>query len=114
MDRGYVDYDLFDPWTEEGIWFVTKAKSNMKYRVIESRTIPERGHILSDELIEFTGYDTNRICPHTLRRVVVWDVAKEREIVLLTNHLKFAASTISLIYKDRQQIELFLRQLNRI
>ena len=35
-------------------------------------------------------------CPYRLRRVVVWDAANEREIVLLTNHLEFAASTIGL------------------
>ena len=113
MDRGYIDYDLFDHWTEEGIWFVTRAKSNMKYCVVESREVPERGNILSDELIEFTGYDANRICPHTMRRVVVWDAKNEREIVLLTNHLKFAASTISSIYKDRWQIELFFKAIKQ-
>lgn len=113
MDRGYVDYDLFDYWTGEGIWFVTRAKSNMKYRVVVSREVPERGNILRDEVIEFTGYDASRKCPHQLRRIVVWDEKKAREIVLLTNHMDFAASTIGKIYKDRWQIELFFKAIKQ-
>ena len=42
---------------------------------------------------------------------MVWDEEEEREIVLLTNHLEFGASTISAIYKDRWQIELFFKAL---
>ena len=37
MDRGYIDYDLFDYWTGEGVWFVTRAKKNMAYRVVKQR-----------------------------------------------------------------------------
>ncbi len=99
--------------TETGVWFVTKAKSNMNYRVVESREVPERGNILSDELIEFTGYQAQKRCPRVMRRIVVWDAENEREITLLTNHLTFAASTISSIYKDRWQIELFFKALKQ-
>ena len=52
-------------------------------------------------------------CPHPLRRVVVFDPVKEREIVLLTNHLDFGATTISAIYKDRWKIELFFKALKQ-
>jgi hypothetical protein len=113
MDRGYVDYDVFDYWTGEGIWFVTRAKDNMAYRVVRKREVPERGNILRDEEIEFTGYEASRICPRRLRRIVVWDEDNRREIVLLTNHLDFAASTIARIYKDRWQIELFFKAIKQ-
>jgi hypothetical protein len=113
MDRGYVDYDLFDYWTGEGIWFVSRAKSNMKYRVLKTRPLPGRGNVLLDQEIEFTGYDARRICPHRLRRIVVWDEENQKEIVLLTNHMDFAASTIARIYKDRWQIELFFKAIKQ-
>ena len=35
------------------------------------------------------------------------------EIVLLSNHLEFAASTIAAIYKDRWQIELFFKAIKQ-
>ena len=113
MDRGYIDYDLFDYWTGEGIWFVTRAKDNMAYRVVKKRDVPNRGNVLCDEEIVFTGYGARRIYPNRLRRIVVWDDANQREIVLLTNHMDFAASTIARIYKDRWQIELFFKAIKQ-
>jgi len=48
-----------------------------------------------------------------LRRIVVWDPKKEEEIVLLTNHLTFGATTIAAIYKDRWEIEIFFKTLKQ-
>ncbi|HEY5742548.1 MAG TPA: transposase [Terrimicrobiaceae bacterium] len=45
--------------------------------------------------------------------MVVWNEAGQREIVLLTNNLKLAASTIAAIYKSRWQIELFFKALKQ-
>jgi hypothetical protein len=36
-----------------------------------------------------------------------------QQIVLLTNHLEFGATTISKIYKDRWEIELFFKALKQ-
>jgi len=113
MDRGYNDYKLFASWTENGIYFVTRMKDNADYKVVQWRTIPITGDVLSDQLIRFNGYYAQRNCPHILRRVVVWDKENEREIVLLTNHLRFGPNTISAIYKDRWQIELFFKALKQ-
>jgi hypothetical protein len=113
MDRGYNDYKLFASWTENGIYFVTRMKDNADYTVMEWRTIPITGDVLSDQLIRFNGYYAQKNCPHILRRVVVWDKENEREIVLLTNHLKFGANTIAAIYKDRWQIEQFFKALKQ-
>ena len=113
MDRGYNDYKLFAQWTHNGIFFVTRLKENADYEVVEEKPIPKNRNILADQLIRFTGYYAKKNCPYTLRRVVVWDKEKEREIVLLTNHLEFGATTISAIYKDRWQIELFFKALKQ-
>jgi IS4 transposase len=113
MDRGYNDYKLFSAWTEAGIYFVTRLKDNADYEIIEENPIPVNRNILADQLIRFSGYRAQKNCPHTLRRVVVWDQEKEREIVLLTNHLGFGPTTISAIYKDRWQIELFFKALKQ-
>ena len=113
MDRGYNDYKLFASWTENGIFFVTRMKENAEFTVIEERVAPRNLDVLSDQLIRFTGYYAQRDCPHVLRRIMVWDNQNDREIVLLTNHLKFGATTISAIYKDRWQIELFFKALKQ-
>jgi len=113
MDRGYNDYKLFAYWTANGIFFVTRLKENADYMVVEDRTLPRNRNIVADQLIRVTGFYAQKHCPYLLRRVVVWDKVKEREIVLLTNHLDFGATTISAIYKDRWQIELFFKALKQ-
>ena len=96
-----------------GLRIVRNLKDNADYTVVEWRTIPITGDVLSDQLIRFNGYYAQKKCPHILRRVVVWDKENEREIVLLTNHLKFGANTIAAIYKDRWQIEQFFKALKQ-
>lgn len=113
MDRGYNDYSLFSYWTANGIYFVTRLKENADYIVIEDRKPPQNRNILADQIIRFSGINAKKRCPHTLRRVVVWDDEKKREIVLLTNHMEFGATTISAIYKDRWQIELFFKAIKQ-
>jgi len=113
MDRGYNDYRLFANWTENGIYFVTRLKDNADFTIVGSRWVPQTKNILADQLIKFSGPGAEKKCPHTLRRVVVWDSENLRKIVLLTNHLTFGATTISAIYKDRWQIELFFKALKQ-
>ena len=113
MDRAYNDYKLFAKWTTAGVFFVTRQKENAVYEVVEERELPRNQSILSDEIIRLSGVDAQKKCPHLLRRVVVWDVPNDREVVLLTNHLEFGATTISAIYKDRWEIELFFKSLKQ-
>ena len=113
IDRGYVDYEQFARWTESGIFFVTGEKDNAAFRVIETRPVPENRNIIKDQLIKLTGYESIKKCPHTLRRVEVWDEENERSIVLWTNHLSFGATTIASIYKDRWQIEIFFKTIKQ-
>lgn len=113
VDRGYCDYALFEKWTQEGIYFVTRLKDHAAYRVEEDLALPERGRIRANQKIRFTGPEASRDCPSVLRRIVVWDEANEREIVLLTNHPTFGPTTISAIYKDRWEIELFFKVLKQ-
>lgn len=113
MDKGYNDYRLFSFWSESGIFFVTRMKDNAIYEVVEKRDVLQRKNILSDQFIRFTGVGAEKKCPHILRRVVVWDEENQRQIVLLTNHSSFAASTISAIYKDRWEIEIFFKALKQ-
>jgi hypothetical protein len=113
MDRGYNDYALFGKWTEREVFFVTRLKENAAYEVVECAMGPLPRKILADERIRFTGPQAVKDCPHLLRRVVVWDEANQREIVLLTNLLHFGSTTIAAIYKDRWEIELFFKALKQ-
>jgi len=113
VDMGYTDYSLFAKWILEGIFFVTRQKGNAAYRVVEEHKVPQNRNILKDQIIEFTGYYAKKDCPHLLRRIEVWDQEFNRTLVLLTNHLKFGATTVAAIYKDRWQIEIFFKAIKQ-
>ena len=113
MDRAYNDFKLFGLWCSQGVFFVTRMKQGTVYEVVESRPLPAHRPILADEIIRLTSPKGCKDCPYLLRRVVVWDEENQREIVLLTNHLDFGATTISAIYRDRWQIELFFKALKQ-
>ena len=113
MDRGYNDYRLFSFWTQKRIYFVTRLKKNADYVTMEEREVPRNRNVLSDELIRLAGSKAQDDCPHMLRRIEVWDNVNQKSIVLLTNHLGFGASTISAIYRERWQIELFFKAIKQ-
>jgi len=113
MDRGYNDYGLYHDWTQTGVYFVTRQKDNAVYEVVEEQKVPQNRNILADQIIRFTGPVSGRKCPVELRRIVVWDAKKNEQIVLLTNHLDFGATTIAEIYRDRWQIEIFFKTLKQ-
>jgi hypothetical protein len=51
-------------------------------------------------------------CREDLRLASVWD-ENQREVQLLTNVVQLSAATISAIYKERWQIELFFKALKQ-
>ena len=113
MDMAYNDYKQFAQWCQAGVYFVTRMKDNAVYEVIEMRDVPKYRNIRADEIIRLTGVNAQDKCPHPLRRIVVWNEEKQEEIVLLTNHLTFGATTLGDIYKARWQIELFFKALKQ-
>ena len=113
VDRAYLDFDLLARWTFQGVWWVTRSKANMAYKVVKSLPVPKDGKILKDQLVRLTGFRSHESYPKEIRRVVIWDEEQDRELVFLTNHMGFAASTVAAIYKERWQIELFFKALKQ-
>jgi hypothetical protein len=112
MDRGYIDYEWFVQLTHQGVYFVTRLKDNASFDVVEDLTVPANSNILKDQIIFFH----NQAVPdqeHFFRIVEIWDEEKQRSFTFLTNNMKFAASTIAAIYKDRWQVELFFKAIKQ-
>jgi hypothetical protein len=112
MDRGYNDYDWFAELTDQGVYFVTRMKSNADYEVLGKREPPKNSNVLKDEDIFFFSMALAGK-HHFFRRVEVWDEEKKTTIVFLTNNLKFGATTIAAIYKDRWKVELFFKAIKQ-
>jgi transposase len=113
MDRGYVDYRLFQDWTQRGISFVTRLKRGANYWAVKSLPVRKKNAICKDEIIELTPLAAGRVCKVQLRRIEVWLEDKQETLVLVTNQLTWSAATIAAIYKERWQIELFFKALKQ-
>jgi Transposase DDE domain/Domain of unknown function (DUF4372) len=112
MDRGYNDYDWFAELTDEGVFFVTRMKTNADYEVVGKRNVPEKSNVRRDEDIFFYSMAAAGK-KYFFRRIEVWDEAKQDTLVFLTNHMQFGATTIAAIYKDRWQVELFFKAIKQ-
>jgi hypothetical protein len=113
FDRGYIDFKWLYSLTENGVWFVTRAKDNMKYDVAGQHDKSKVKNVLRDEEISFTGFYAEEDYPETLRRIEFHDEEREKTLVFLTNNFTLAASTIAAIYKARWQIELFFKWIKQ-
>ena len=80
--------------------------------VIEDQPVPAKGNILKDQIIFFHS-QAEKGEEYFFRRVEVWLDDKQESIVFLTNNLGFAASTITAIYKNRWQVELFFKAIKQ-
>jgi hypothetical protein len=88
-------------------------KENCVYEVVGEKEVPKNRNILKDELIELRGAKAMEKCPYPLRRIEVFDPETGKILVFLTNHLRLGATTISAIYRDRWQIEIFFKALKQ-
>jgi hypothetical protein len=115
FDKAYVDFlHLYDLSTR-GVYWVTRAKDNMQYRVKKRLLKKPAGKILRDDLIVLTGAVSRQKYPQVLRRVrarVEVD-GQEREMEFLTNNLEWAASSIAALYKSRWKVEVFFKEIKQ-
>lgn len=112
IDRGYCDYQLFNQWTQQGVFFVSRLRSSAQYVRVKSLPAPRGGPLLWDHLVQFTAARGQPTLP-VWRRISFWCQEKNEEIEILTNQLTWAASTLMAIYKARWQIELFFKSLKQ-
>lgn len=116
FDRGYNDYKTFDAFSEKGIYFVTRLKSNASYVSIMENDIPDYldDGVLKDEIIEVEIKEKGKFVKTTkLRRIAYWDEENQRCFEFITNLIGMNAGHIALIYKKRWQIELLFKQLKQ-
>jgi IS4 transposase len=113
FDRGYADFKQFAKYCEKGIYFVTRLKKNANYKVVVRNDVSRYKNISSDQLIEMIGFYTKRKCPVRLRRIRVKDPETGKNIVILTNQMDWAPTTVASVYKDRWQIEIFFKMMKQ-
>ncbi len=113
IDKGYTDYAWYQKLTVKGVYFVTRVKTNAKYRVIERRPVLKEKGLTCDQTIQFTGIQASKKCSTPLRRIGYRDATTGKHYFFLTNNFTLAAKTIADIYKARWQVELFFKWIKQ-
>ena len=143
FDMGYVNYEAWQEFTDNGIFYVTKEKKRAKAEVLETREVPEEDKetIVSDEIVMLSWYkrlsrkmteeelshrrgrrpksgvvmvkETKR-GKHKCRRITKWkDNKEEGTITFITNDLDTPAAVICETYRRRWQIETLFKRLKQ-
>jgi len=114
FDKAYVDFTHLSDLDERGVFWITRAKDNMRYRVVKRHTRP-KGRILADVLIELETPKSRKAYPKRLRLVTALvDVnGVQKEMTFITNNMIWAPSSICDLYKCRWGVEVFFKQIKQ-
>lgn len=110
FDKAYVDFDHLSDLDARGVWWVTRAKDNMQFRVVKNHST---GHenIIKDQIIALQGKHKGM----KLRRVEAWvEVDGEwRVMVFITNNTEWSPRSVCDLYRRRWDIEVFFKQVKQ-
>jgi len=113
MDRGYVDFERLYRITKSMAFFVTRAKSNLKFERIYSHQVDKNTGLICDQTIKLSIPATAKSYPDKLRRVKYRDQETNKVLVFLTNNFELPAKTVADLYKQRWQVELFFKWIKQ-
>lgn len=115
FDKAYVDFAHLADLCMRMVFWVTRAKDNMRFKVMRRYQYRAEGKILRDDLIGLTTPASRRDYPELLRRILarIEVDGKEVEMVFLSNNLEWSAASIVELYRCRWQIEVFFKQIKQ-
>ena len=113
MDRGYVDFSRLYALHQAAAFFVTRAKTNFRYKRRYSRPVDKESGLRCDQTIVLTGIRTKEDYPEAMRRVVYRDAETQKRFVFLTNNFTLPPLAIAQLYKARWQVELFFKWIKQ-
>tara|TARA_B100000315_G_scaffold235803_1_gene251020 strand:+ start:237 stop:1397 length:1161 start_codon:yes stop_codon:yes gene_type:complete len=113
FDRAYVDFSLFQTYQDKGVFFVTRAKDNLRFEFLGQQDIPKKKGLQFDHVVQIKSSKQREKYPGKLRLIGYYDHEKNKTYTFLTNNFKLAAITIARIYKARWMIELFFKWIKQ-
>ena len=112
MDRGYLDFERLYRLDQAGSFFVTRTKSNFRFKRVYSHPVDRSTGLLCDQEIELIVFYSQQGYPARLRRIRYRD-AEGRRLVFLTNHMTLPPLTVCELYRSRWQVELFFKWIKQ-
>jgi hypothetical protein len=115
FDKAYLALVHLWQLTERGVFWVTRAKDNLDYRVVRRRLCQTPGAVLRDDEIVLRGPKSSQLYPQRLRRVRVVIELDGQEVPMdfLTNNLDWSAQSVADLYRCRWDVEKFFRQIKQ-
>jgi len=113
MDRGYVDFERLFAINQAAAFFVTRSKSNTKYRRLYSHPVDRSTGLVCDQTIVLTGTTSKKDYPAQLRRVKFHDTETDKTLVFLSNNFSLPPLKIAHLYRCRWQVELFFKWIKQ-
>jgi len=65
IDKAYNEYAWYKQLTGKGVFFVTRLKSDAKYRVIKRRGVLKNKGLTCDQMIGLTGPQVSQKMPYS-------------------------------------------------
>lgn len=112
-DRGYLDFGRLHRIHRSGAFFVTRAKTNSRFRRRYSHPVDKSTGLRFDQTVVLTGFRSGQQYPGALRRIGFRDPQTGKWFVFLTNNFTEPALTITQLYRCRWQIELFFKWIKQ-
>jgi len=114
MDKAYIDFAALHHMQMTEAYFVTRAKSPLKYKVTEQNfNIDQTTGLRTDKTIVLTVAKSKKLYPGKLRLVEYYDAEKDLHLVFLSNNFEVSALEIARLYKNRWQIEVFFKWIKQ-
>ena len=115
FDKAYIDFSHLADLSMREVFWVTRAKDNMKFKVVKRYQKGAVSKILRDDLIQLKTPSSRQDYPELMRRVVALVEVDGKEVAMefLTNNLEWSAQSIADLYRCRWQIEVFFKQIKQ-
>lgn len=109
VDRAYSAPKWFFQMCQNELFFVTRLKKGMKFKLIERHEVEPATGVSSDHVIEM-GKDRQKVI---LRKIGYYDPETSKHYVFLSNNFTLDAKTIADLYRSRWQIEVFFKEIKQ-
>ena len=113
FDRAYIDYKRLLGIHKANAFFITRAKSNLKFKRQYSNTVDKLTGLRCDQVGVLEGFYSSKNYPEKLRRIKYYDAVHNKNLVFLTNNLTLPALTITQLYKCRWEVETFFKWIKQ-
>ena len=114
MDKAYIDLKALYRIHSLEAFFITRAKKNIKYQLVESNfNIDEAIGLRYDRVIQMLEYKSKLLYPEKLRLIGYYDTKKNELFEFLTNNFEITAYEIANLYKNRWQKEVFFKWIKQ-